>query len=99
MTAASVTSRRRSRAGQGRSGLTWSAVTGETPPQSSMPASSRTAKSSREVGRGLEMDVGGQDQPGQGDGPQVGVVGRHGSCFHIAVPAFGRKFCTITSCT
>ena len=38
----SVTARRVRSAGQGRSGLTWSMVTGETPPQSSRPASSRS---------------------------------------------------------
>ncbi len=37
----SVVARRASIAGHGRSGLTWSGVTGETPPQSSIPASSR----------------------------------------------------------
>ena len=47
---ASVTVRRRSRAGQGRSGFTWSAVMGETPPQSSMPASSSSPKSSDRLG-------------------------------------------------
>ncbi len=35
----SVTARRRLMAGQGASGFTWSMVTGETPPQSLMPAS------------------------------------------------------------
>ena len=33
------------RSGQGASGLTWSGVTGETPPKSSMPASSRRGNS------------------------------------------------------
>ena len=32
--------------GQGRSGFTWSGVTGETPPQSSMPAATSAARSS-----------------------------------------------------
>ena len=103
----SVTSRRRSSAGQGRSGLTWSAVTGETPPQSSMPASSSAPKSSRQVRRGLEVHVAGQDQAGQGDGVEV-VVGRaggravHGGArlgqevlddhlLHVAVAAVGRR--------
>ena len=35
------------RSGHGASGLTWSIVTGETPPQSSMPASSRRGNSSK----------------------------------------------------
>ena len=72
---ASVTSRSRSRAGHGRSGLTWSAVTGETPPQSSMPASSSTPKSSERLGGACRWISGGQDQPGQGDGVEV-LVGR-----------------------
>ncbi len=57
---ASVTSRSRSRAGQGRSGLTWSAVTGETPPQSSMPASSSTPKSSDRLGGACRWTSGGR---------------------------------------
>ena len=36
-----------SSSGQGASGLTWSIVTGETPPQSSIPASSRRGNSSK----------------------------------------------------
>ena len=47
---ASVTVRNLSSAGHGRSGFTWSAVTGETPPQSSMPASSKMLKSSLKFG-------------------------------------------------
>ena len=41
-----VAAARRSSSGHGASGLTWSIVTGETPPQSSMPASSSAGKSS-----------------------------------------------------
>ena len=73
--AASVAPRRTSSAGQARSGFTWSAVTGETPPQSSMPEASRGAEVVGEVGRGLEMDLGGEHQPGGGDGPEE-LVGR-----------------------
>ena len=47
---ASVTSRRRSIEGHGLSGLTWSAVTGDTPPQSSIPASMSPPKSSERFG-------------------------------------------------
>jgi hypothetical protein len=43
---ASVAVASRSISGHGASGLTWSIVTGETPPQSSIPASSRRGKSS-----------------------------------------------------
>ena len=72
-----MTSRSRSSAGQGRSGLTWSAVIGETPPQSSMPASSSTPKSSDRFGGACRWTSARQDQPGQGDGVEV-VVGRAG---------------------
>ena len=41
-----VASASRSISGHGASGFTWSIVTGETPPQSSMPASRRRGKSS-----------------------------------------------------
>ena len=46
------------RAGQARSGLTWSAVTGDTPPQSSMPAADQRAELVGQVRRRLEVDVG-----------------------------------------
>ena len=42
--------RKRSSDGHGRSGFTKSAVTGDTPPQSSIPASRRIAKSSERLG-------------------------------------------------
>ena len=46
--------------GQGRSGLTWSGVTGETPPQSSMPArSSRSNSRVDQVRRGLDAGAAG----------------------------------------
>ena len=54
---ASVTARSRSSAGHGRSGLTWSAVTGDTPPQSSMPASSSGPEVVGQVGRDLQVHV------------------------------------------
>ena len=44
--AARVAASSRSSSGHGASGLTWSIVTGDTPPQSLMPASSSRGKSS-----------------------------------------------------
>ena len=44
--AASVARRSTSSRGHGRSGFTWSGVTGETPPQSSIPAATSAARSS-----------------------------------------------------
>ena len=58
--AASVAARRTSSAGQARSGFTWSAVTGETPPQSSMPASSSGARSSERLGGACTWTSGGR---------------------------------------
>ena len=51
--------RARSIAGQGRSGFTWSGVSGDTPPQSSMPASSSrgAASGSDEVRRRLHAHL------------------------------------------
>ena len=48
-----------SSAGQARSGLTWSAVTGETPPQSSMPESSSGPRSSERLGGAWTWTSGG----------------------------------------
>ena len=95
---ASVTSRRRSSAGQGRSGFTWSAVTGETPPQSSMPASSRWPKSSERLGGAWRCTSGGRIRRASAIAWRKSSGG-HGGAPCIAVPALGRKFWTITSCT
>ena len=95
---ASVTSRRRSTAGQGRSGLTWSAVTGETPPQSSMPASSSEPKSSDRLGGAWRWTSGGRISRARAMASRKSSGG-HGSALCIAVPALGRKFWTMTSCT
>ncbi len=59
MPAASVAARRMSRAGQARSGFTWSTVTGETPPQSSMPESRSGARSSDRLGGAWTWTSGG----------------------------------------
>ena len=74
---ASVTWRRRSSAGQARSGLTWSAVTGETPPQSSMPALEQPREVVGQVRRRLQVDLGGEHDPGGRDRPEV-LVSRAG---------------------
>ena len=47
MPAATVTARRRSTAGHGRTGLTWSAVTGLTPPHSPIPRPPPERKTAR----------------------------------------------------
>ena len=52
-----------------------------------------------QVRRRLQVDVGRQDQAGQGDGLEV-VVGRAGPARRASsVPGLGRKFWTMTSCT
>ena len=58
--------------GHGRSGLTWSGVSGETPPQSSTPARS-SSPSSVESDRfgGACTAPRAEQQPGDGDGGDV----------------------------
>ena len=75
--AASVASRRTSRAGQARSGFTWSAVTGETPPQSSMPASSSGPRSSERFGGACTWISGGSTRRAAAMA-QLQVLGRAG---------------------
>ena len=67
--------RSRSSAGHGRSGFTWSMVTGDTPPQSSMPAASSGARSSLRFGGACRCTSLGQDQAGRRDRPQELVGG------------------------
>ncbi len=57
--AARVSASSRSTSGHGASGLTWSIVTGDTPPQSLMPASSNRGKSSYERLGGAWMFISG----------------------------------------
>ena len=88
------------RCGHGRSGLTWSAVSGETPPQSSAPARTSRANSSgsdRFGGTWMRMS-----------GPMTSRATATAATYSrrsasgtpcIAVRGFARKFCTITSCT
>ena len=98
--ASSVTARRVRSAGQGRSGLTWSMVTGETPPQSSRPAPSRSPSRS-----GSERFGGAWTWTSGGSTSRARAIARtwssggHGAAARIAVPGLGRKFWTITSCT
>ena len=90
--------RQTSRAGQARSGFTWSTVTGETPPQSSIPRRAAGPRVVGQVGWGLEMDLGGKHEPGGGDRPQE-LVGRTRRLAAMAVRGLGRKFWTMTSWT
>ncbi len=96
--AASVAARRVARAGQARSGLTWSAVTGDTPPQSSMPASSRGARSSERLGGACTRRSGGRMSRAAAIDHTSSSVG-HGGWPAMAVPGLGRKFWTMTSWT
>ena len=77
-------------AGQGRSGFTWSGVTGETPPQSSMPAATSAARSSGvgQVGRRLQVDRRVEHQPGGGDRPEELVAVARGACATSTCPAW-----------
>ena len=95
---ASVTARRRSRAGQGRSGFTWSAVTGDTPPQSSMPASSSTPKSSDRLGGAWTWISSGRMRRARAMASRYWSWSQGGAAC-MAVPGLGRKFWTMTSCT
>ncbi len=86
-------------AGQGRSGLTWSAVTGDTPPQSSMPARSMSANSSPTRFGGACSRI-----FGPSTSLAVAIVAARSSrsasgSFAIAVSGFARKFWTIVSWT
>ena len=96
--AASVASRRMSSAGQARSGFTWSAVTGETPPQSSMPACSSGPRSSERLGGACTWMSGGSTRRAAAMA-HCRSSGGQGAAWTMAVPGLGRKFCTITSCT
>ncbi len=91
-----MASRRRSIAGHGASGLTWSIVTGETPPQSSMPASRRTAKSSVRFGGAWRWISGGRISRAAASVQRWSSSGGSGASA-IFVSGFARKFWTITS--
>ena len=95
--AAAVIAASSSICGQGRSGFTWSGVSGETPPQSSMPASRMSWCSS-------PMRFGGAWM--RASGPRTSrvtaiVAARSASSAsgvaRILVSGLARKFCTMTS--
>ncbi len=95
----SVTSAQPFQRRPGRSGLTWSIVTGDTPPQSSMPASSSTPKSSDRLGGACRWMSGGSTSRAAATVQSV-LVGRARLAARcMAVSGLGRKFWTITSCT
>ncbi len=86
-------------AGQGRSGFTWSGVTGETPPQSSMPARSISANSSPTRFGGACTRI-----FGPSTSRDTAIVAARSSSeasgsSRIAVSGLARKFWTITSWT
>ena len=88
-----------STAGHGRSGLTWSAVTGETPPQSSMPALSISPNSSPTRFGGACTRI-----FGPSTSRVTAIVAARSSIeasgsSRIAVSGLARKFWTIISCT
>lgn len=83
--------------GQGRSGFTWSGVSGDTPPQSSMPAPIRSAYSSSTRFGGAWM---------RAEGPRMWrATAMHAASSsssasgmpRIAVSGLARKFWTMTS--
>ena len=80
--ASPVSRARSSMCGQGRSGLTWSGVSGLTPPQSSMPARTNRDSSSASVRFGGAWSrASGRDEARHGDGgrhtPRRQIVGAH----------------------
>ena len=84
--AAAQAASRRATAGHGASGFTWSGVTGETPPKSSMPAASSAGKSSPErFGRRLHRDVARQQEARDGDRPEVVLERRLVRVRHLRV--------------
>jgi hypothetical protein len=85
-----------SSAGQARSGFTWSAVTGDTPPQSSMPAWSSGIRSSERFGGACTWISGGSTSRAAAMA-HCRSSGGHGAALAMAVPGFGRKFWTMTS--
>jgi hypothetical protein len=72
-------------------------VTGETPPQSSMPASRSTPEVVDRLGGAWRWTSAGRISRARAMASR-NVVGRAGGAVH-EVPGLGRKFWTITSCT
>ena len=73
-----------------------SAVTGDTPPQSSMPASSRTPKSSERLGGACRWIDGGRTSRAAAIVQRYSSGGQAGA-LRIPVRSLGRKFWMITS--
>ena len=102
--ASAVISRRRSSEGQGRSGFTWSGVSGETPPQSSTPASSSARHSpesgavSTRLGGAWSRTLGPSTIRATATAARYSSRPRSSTC-RIAVSGLARKFWTMTSCT
>ena len=95
---ASVIARNVSRFGHGRSGLTWSGVTGDTPPQSSMPASSSARHSASDTRFGGACT----GTSGPSSSLVTAMVARNSSnpasgASRIAVSSLARKFWMMTS--
>ena len=86
--------------GHGRSGLTWSGVSGDTPPQSSTPARSSRPSSveSDRFGGACTRAFGPSSSRVTATAATYSCSSRS-SCACIAVRGFARKFWTITSCT
>src|SRR5581483_1571387 len=71
---------------------------GETPPQSSMPASRRPPKSSLRFGGACTCTSGGRITRASAIASRNSSSGQ-GRALCIVVPGLARKFCTMTSCT
>ncbi len=98
--ASAATVRSRSREGQGRSGFTWSGVSGDTPPKSSMPAASSARHSSRStrLGGACTRIFGPRTRRVTAMAARYSSSPRS-SAERIAVSGLARKFWTMTSCT
>ena len=82
--------------GHGRSGFTKSAVIGEMPPRSSIPASTSEARSSTKFGGAWMRTSGGKITRASAIASRCTSAGQAGErC--MRVPGFGRKFWTMTS--
>ncbi|SKT24158.1 Uncharacterised protein [Mycobacteroides abscessus subsp. abscessus] len=98
--ASAVTEAKSSSAGQGRSGFTWSGVSGETPPQSSTPAPINAKHSLRDTrfGGACTRIFGPSTSRVTAIVARKSSMSASGADF-MAVSDFARKFCTITSWT
>ena len=86
--------------GHGRSGFTWSGVSGDTPPQSSTPARSSSPSSveSDRFGGACTRAFGPSSSRETATAATYSCRSRS-SCACIAVRGLARKFWTMTSCT